>query len=98
MIIGGVSPLLVLVGMHYAFFPLSFNDLALKLTHFLFELYIDNNKIENIQLLISKYYDLYQSTQCNEEIIVYYNDMGTFFMKTEEYHEAISYFSRTREI
>lgn len=75
-----------------------FNDLALKLTHFLFELYIDNNKIENIQLLISKYYDLYQSTQCNEEIIVYYNDMGTFFMKTEEYHEAISYFSRTREI
>ena len=30
MIIGGVSPLLVLVGMHYAFFPLSFNDLALK--------------------------------------------------------------------
>ena len=75
-----------------------FNDLALKLTHFLFELYIDNNKSENIQLLISKYYDLYQSTQCNEEIIVYYNDMGTFFMKTEEYHEAISYFSRTREI
>ena len=30
MIIGGTSPLLVLVGMHYAFFPLSFNDLALK--------------------------------------------------------------------
>ena len=30
MIIGGVSPLLVLVGMHYALFPLSFNDLALK--------------------------------------------------------------------
>ena len=30
MIIGGASPLLVLVGMHYAFFPISFNDLALK--------------------------------------------------------------------
>lgn len=30
MIVGGVSPLLVLVGMHYALFPLSFNDLALK--------------------------------------------------------------------
>lgn len=74
-----------------------YNDLSLKLTHFLFELYI-NNKIENIQLLISKYYDLYQSAKCNEASIVYYNDMGTFFMKTSEYHEAISYFSRTREI
>lgn len=30
MIIGGISPLLVLIGMHYAFFPLAFNDLALK--------------------------------------------------------------------
>lgn len=75
-----------------------FNDLALKLTHILFELYMDKDKVENIQLLISNYYDLYQSTQCNEEIIVYYNDMATFFMKTEEYHEAISYFARIRAI
>lgn len=75
-----------------------FNDLALNLTHILFELYINNDKIENIQLLISKYYDLYQSTQNNEEVVVYYNDMATFFMKTAEYHEAISYFSRIREL
>ena len=66
-----------------------FNDLALKLTHILFELYMDKDKLESIQLLISKYYDLYQITQCNEEIIVYYDDMATFFMKTAEYHEAI---------
>ena len=75
-----------------------FNDLALKLTHILFELYMDNDKVENIQLLISKYYDLYRLTQCNEEIIVYYSDMATFFMKTAEYHEAISYFARIIEI
>uniref|UniRef100_UPI0026E930FC helix-turn-helix domain-containing protein n=1 Tax=uncultured Clostridium sp. TaxID=59620 RepID=UPI0026E930FC len=75
-----------------------FNDLSLILTHFLFEIYINNNSIENIQLLISKYYELYQSSKSDDEIIVYYNDMGTFFMKTEEYHEAISYFCRTREV
>lgn len=75
-----------------------FNDLALKLTHILFELYMDNDKVEKIQLLISKYYDLYRLTQCNEEIIVYYSDMATFFMKTAEYHEAISYFARIIEI
>lgn len=75
-----------------------FNDLALKLTHILFELYMDKDKLESIQVLISKYYDLYQITKCNEEIIVYYNDMATFFMKTAEYHEAISYFERIRAI
>ncbi|WP_304681048.1 transcriptional regulator [uncultured Clostridium sp.] len=75
-----------------------FNDLSLILTHFLFEIYINNNSIENIQLLISKYYELYQSSKSDDEIIIYYNDMGTFFMKTGEYHEAISYFFRTREI
>lgn len=75
-----------------------FNDLGLKLTHILFELYMNNDKFENIQLLISKYYDLYQLTKNNEEIIIYYNDMAKFFMKTEEYNEAISYFSRIREV
>lgn len=75
-----------------------FNDLALELTHILFKLYIDNSKIENIQLLISKYYDLYQENKNNEEIIMYYNDMAMFFMKTAEYHEAINYFTRIREL
>lgn len=75
-----------------------FNDLALELTHILFKLYIDNSKIENIQLLISKYYDLHQESTNNEEIIMYYNDMATFFMKTAEYHEAINYFARIRQM
>lgn len=75
-----------------------FNDLALELTHILFKLYIDNSKIENIQLLISKYYDLHQESTNNEEIIMYYNDMAMFFMKTAEYHEAINYFARIRQM
>lgn len=83
--------------LEYAF-KHNFNDLALELIHILFKLYIDNSKIENIQLLISKYYDLHQESKSNEEIIMYYNDMATFFMKTAEYHEAISYFSRIREM
>lgn len=83
--------------LEYAF-KHNFNDLALELTHILFKLYIDNSKIENIQLLISKYYDLHQQSKSDEEVIMYYNDMATFFMKTAEYHEAISYFSRIREM
>ena len=72
----------------------NYNDLALELIHILFEVYIQNNKLEKIQLIISKYYELYQGSKDNEEIIIYYNDMARFFMKTGEYHEAISYLHR----
>ena len=74
-------------------FRYNFNDLALELIHILFKLYIKDNKIEKLQLLISKYFDLYQHATNNEQIIIYYNDMAEFFVKTKEYHEAISYYS-----
>ena len=79
-------------------FRYSFNDLALELIHILFKLYIKDNKIEKLQLLISKYFDLYQHATNNEQIIIYYNDMAEFFVKTKEYHEAISYYSRIIQI
>ena len=79
-------------------FRYNFNDLALELIHILFKLYIKDNKIEKLQLLISKYFDLYQHATNNEQIIIYYNDMAEFFVKTKEYHEAISYYSRIIQI
>ena len=54
----------------------NYNDLALELIHILFEVYIQNNKLEKIQLIISKYYELYQGSKDNEEIIIYYNDIN----------------------
>ena len=79
-------------------FRYNFNGLALELIHILFKLYIKDNKIEKLQLLISKYFDLYQHATNNEQIIIYYNDMAEFFVKTKEYHEAISYYSRIIQI
>lgn len=79
-------------------FRYNFNDLALELIHILFKLYIKDNKIEKLQLLISKYFDLYQHATNNEQIIIYYSDMAEFFVKTKEYHEAISYYSRIIQI
>ena len=38
----------------------SYNDLAFELIHLLFNYYVKENKIENIQLIVSQYYDLYQ--------------------------------------
>lgn len=79
-------------------FRYNFNDLALELIHILFKLYIKDNKIEKLQLLISKYFDLYQHATNNEQIIIYYSDMAEFFVKTKEYNEAISYYSRIIQI
>lgn len=72
--------------------------MCLDLMHLLFNLYIDNNKLEDIHSLITRYYDLYKVTDNYEHTITYYNDMALFFMKIEEYHEAISYFYRIRKI
>ena len=88
---------IIIYNLDYSF-RYNFNDLALELIHILFKLYIKDNKIEKLQLLISKYFDLYQHATNNEQIIIYYSDMAEFFVKTKEYHEAISYYSRIIQI
>lgn len=72
-------------------------DLAFELTHVLFSTYVEDKKIENLQLIVSKYNDLYQR-ECNDNnTMVYYKDMGSFFIATEEYTEAINYFKKLLE-
>lgn len=73
-----------------------YNDLAFELIHKLFNHYVKKNKVENIQLIISQYYDLYQRNNTRENTITYYKDMATFFYSIEDYNEAINYFARAR--
>ena len=54
----------------------SYLDLAFELIHRLLNFYVENNKIENIQLLISQYYDLYQKSSSDKNTLIYYNDMA----------------------
>ena len=75
----------------------SYLELAFELIHRLFTHYVDMNMFENVQLLISQYYDLYQKSNCEVNTMTYYNDMATFFMKIKEYNEAINYYSKIRE-
>ena len=72
----------------------SYNDLAFELIHKLFIYYVKKNKVENIQLIISQYYDLYQKNNTRENTIIYYVDMATFFYSIKDYNEAINYYSR----
>lgn len=73
-------------------------DLAFQLTHKLFNFYVKKNKVENVQVIISQYYDLYQKNNTIENTIVYFGDMATFFYSIKEYNEAISYYQRIKNI
>lgn len=69
-------------------------DLAFKIIHKLFLIYEDNNDLELMQLMIVQYYEIYKKNEDRENTLIYYNDMGTFFMKIEEYYEAINYYAK----
>ena len=73
-------------------------DLSFELMHRLFRLYLKNYKNEKIQLIISKYYDLYQKTNTDENTIIYFRDIALYLFQNREYNEAIAYYSRLREI
>ena len=73
-------------------------NLAFELIHILFTYYIEENKIENIQLIVSEYYDLYQRDNTEENTIIYFKDMARYFLYNEEYIEAISYYGKLREM
>lgn len=73
-------------------------DLAFQLIHILFSYYVEENKVENIQLIVSQYYDLYQRNNTKKNTVLYFNDMARYLSQNGEYIEAISYYSKLREM
>lgn len=76
----------------------SYNNLAFELIHRLFRFYVENNKIENIQLITSQYYEMYQKNNNISNSIIYYTDMANFFYTIKEFNESITYYSKAREL
>ncbi|MFT8349364.1 transcriptional regulator [Clostridium saccharoperbutylacetonicum] len=75
-----------------------FYDLAFELIHILFSYYVEENKVENIQLIVSQYYDLYQRNNKHKNTVIYFKDMARYLSQNGEYIEAISYYSKLREM
>jgi tetratricopeptide (TPR) repeat protein len=73
-------------------------DLAFELIHILFSYYVEGNKVENIQLIVSQYYDLYQRNNTEKNTVIYFKDMARYLSQNGEYIEAISYYSKLREM
>lgn len=85
---------------HNIYYALEYNyyDLAFELMHRLFLYYVKYDRIEDIQIITSEYYDLYQKNNTEESTVHYYRDMATFFLSTGEFNEAINYYNRIRQI
>ncbi|MDO5515993.1 MAG: helix-turn-helix transcriptional regulator [Clostridium sp.] len=73
-------------------------NLAFELIHILFSYYVEDNKVENIQLIVSQYYDLYQRDNTPENTRIYFKDMARYLSQNGEYIEAVSYYSKLREM
>lgn len=73
-------------------------DLAFQFMHILIHGYLINKKSENIQLYISKYYDLFQKNNSKENTITYFLDMADYLLLSEEYGEAIIYYDKLRDL
>jgi tetratricopeptide (TPR) repeat protein len=73
-------------------------ELAFELIHILFSYFLKEEKYENIQLIVSQYYDLYQKNNKEENTIIYFRDMAKYLLQNEEYNEAIAYYSRLRDL
>lgn len=72
--------------------------LGFEFMHILFSYYIEENKMEKIQLIVSQYYDLFQRNNTEENTLIYFKDMAQYLSNNAEYIEAISYYSKLREM
>ena len=77
----------------YSYFDISFN-----IMHLLFNYYLDENKIEKIQLVMSKYYDYLQKCFSEERAAIYYMDIARFFYSTKEFIQAANYYNNVRKV
>lgn len=73
-------------------------DLTFNLVHKLFNHYISTNEMEKIQLIISKYYELWTQCSTPENEVLYYMDLAGYFYATEEYMQAAGYYKNVRAI
>lgn len=77
----------------YSYFDISFN-----IMHLLFNYYLDENKIEKIQLVMSKYYDYLQKCFSEERAAAYYMDIARFFYSTKEFIQAANHYNNVRKV
>ena len=75
----------------------NYHDLAIELTHMLFNFYLDKRNFAKIQSITSRYYDLYLKTSKEDSKLTYYIDMARHLYIKEDYLQASSYYCNVRK-
>jgi tetratricopeptide (TPR) repeat protein len=76
----------------------NYYDLAFTLMHMLFSHYLDYTKVENIQVLTSKYYEICRKSNLEENQLIYYKDMAKYFYINKEYSQAATYYNNVKKV
>jgi transcriptional regulator with XRE-family HTH domain len=74
----------------------NYYDLAIELTHMLFNFYLDKKNFPKVQSITSRYYDLYLKTSIEDSKLDYYIDMARHLYIKEDYLQAASYYCNVR--
>lgn len=73
-------------------------DVAFNIMHLLITYYFEKEQIEKLQLNTSKYYEISQKSNMEENLCTYYMDVGRYFFLSKEYDEAANYYNNVRKI
>lgn len=75
----------------------NYYDLAIELTHMLFNFYLDKRNFTKVQSITSRYYDLYLKTSIEDSKLDYYIDMARHLYIKEDFLQASSYYCNVRK-
>lgn len=72
-------------------------SLAVSVTHLIFQYFLKQNNMQEVQNLIGTYYDI--CNKCNNKYAkyVYYMDLGNYFYKNGEFYQSSNYFKNIRK-
>ncbi|MDP4088133.1 MAG: helix-turn-helix transcriptional regulator [Bacillota bacterium] len=74
----------------------NYYDISFQLMHMLVSHYLEEEKCQVVQMLTSKYYDIYNKSSEDINYLTYHSDMGKYFFLNKEYNQAVNYFNSIR--
>lgn len=74
----------------------SYSNIAVEILHNLFKYHLQNNDLDKVDQILTKYYGLVLKSKNHNKLAVFNLDMASYLFYCKEYDEAISYCERVR--
>lgn len=71
-------------------------SLAINMMHLIFQYFLKQNNMQEVQKLIGNYYDLCNKCNTKYAKYIYYMDLGNYFYKNREFHQSANYYKNIR--